>query len=106
MREGAYQNHVIKRLVQTYPGCMVLKNDPVYIQGIPDLIFLIEDFWGMLEVKISARAHKQPNQEFYINKLNQMSYADFIYPECEESVFNDIQQAFSAHRNARVFESE
>lgn len=91
MRENEYQSKIIKRLKKDFPGCVVLKNDPNYIQGIPDLIMLYGDRWVALEVKANNRARHQPNQDYYILKMNEMSYAAFIYPENEEDVFNELQ---------------
>ncbi len=93
MRENAFQHMLIKKIKQRFPGCMVLKNDPNYIQGIPDLIVLHGPRWAALEVKRSARASHRPNQEHYVEKMNQMSYARFIYPENEEEILDELQQA-------------
>lgn len=94
--ESKYQTHVISRLLDTFPGCMVIKNDTQYIQGIPDLLLLHRDKWAMLEVKASQKARAQPNQGYYINLLNSMSFAAFIFPENEDEVFDGIQSAFSS----------
>lgn len=84
---------------------MVMKTNPNYIQGIPDLIILHEEFWASLEVKRSPLEPRQPNQEHYINLFHEWSYAAFIYPENEREVLNEIQQAYRRRRNARVLES-
>lgn len=96
MLENKYQKKVIDRLKNQFPGCVVLKNDPGYIQGMPDLSVFYNDRWAMLEVKKSEAAHHQPNQEYYISKLNEMSYASFIFPENEEEVFDELQRSFEA----------
>ena len=101
LRESAYQHKLIKKLRKTFPGCVVNKNDPNYIQGFPDLTVLYEDRWAALEVKNREKAPHQPNQDYYIQKLNKMSYASFIYPENEKEVFSDLQQAFRSGRKAR-----
>jgi hypothetical protein len=48
MRENRYQAFLIDRLNDMFPGCVVLKNDTDYLQGIPDLLILYEDRWAML----------------------------------------------------------
>jgi hypothetical protein len=104
--ERQYQAKLIKKLECRFPGCFILKMDPDYQQGILDLIILHNDRWGTLEVKASANANVQPNQKFYVEKLNTMSFAAFIYPENEEEVLNALQQAFEPPRRARVSKSK
>jgi hypothetical protein len=101
MRESKYQRELIKRLRVMFPGCVILKNDSSYLQGILDLSILYGDKWAMLEVKASATAPHQPNQDYYVEKFNGMSYAAFIYPENEEEVLSEIQQALRPGRRTR-----
>lgn len=104
-RESPYQAKLIKKLKRMFPGCVVLKNDAGYIQGFPDLTILYEDRWAVLEVKASAGSIQQPNQDYYIDKLHGMSYSAFIYPENEEEVLSDLQQALRPFGSARISES-
>lgn len=101
MLERKYQPIVIKKLRAMFPGCVILKNDTDYMQGIPDLTIFFQDRWAVLEVKASADADEQPNQRFYVEKLNEMSFAAFIYPENEEEVLRELQHAFTSRRAAR-----
>ena len=96
--EKIFQSELIKELIALFPGCIILKNDPTYIQGIPDLLILFEDKWAALEVKKSITASHRPNQEFYVNKMGRMSYANFIYPENKEVVLNELQETFFSRR--------
>lgn len=98
MRESRFQAHVIDRLTELFPGCFILKNDSSYVQGVPDIIVLFEDRWAMLEVKASAKAPSQPNQDYYIEILNSMSFAAFIDPSNQEDVFHELQRAFGTRR--------
>lgn len=94
VRENEYQSELIKKIKTRYPESMILKNDPNYIQGIPDLLVLYSERWVMLEVKASHKASHRPNQEYYIAKLNSMGFARFIYPENEEEVLWDLDEYF------------
>lgn len=98
MKENAYQAVIIRRLNQLFPGCLILKNDPAYLQGVPDLIILFGSRWAALEVKVSHMAPCRPNQEYYISRLSEMSFASFIYPENEERVLNELKFAFSSEQ--------
>lgn len=102
MTENQYQAGLIKRLEQRFPGCMILKNDASYKQGILDLTILYGEKWASLEVKRSASAAVRPNQDYYVQQLGEMSFAAYIYPENEEQVMNALQQAFRSTRRARV----
>ena len=79
-----------------FPGCVVLKNDPNYKQGIPDLLILYKNHWAALECKKSSSASVRPNQSYYIDILQEMSFAKFICPENKKEVLNDLKRAFGA----------
>lgn len=96
MAERDFQSKLIKELKAMFNGCIVLKNDPDYLQGIPDLLVLYKNKWAALECKVSDKANHQPNQDYYVDRMNAMSYAAFICPENKERVLHDIQQAFRA----------
>lgn len=91
--EAQYQAGLIKRLKEKFPGILVLKNDPNWIQGIPDLTLIYHKRWAMLECKRSWNAPHRPNQDYYIEKLNLLSYAAFVYPENEEVIMHDLEHA-------------
>lgn len=97
-KENKFQADLIKEIKDRFNGCVVMKNDPNYIQGIPDLTVLYKDHWAALECKDEAKASHQPNQDYYISKMNDMSYASFIYPENKEDVLNEMEQAFQSRR--------
>lgn len=101
IKESVFQSHVIRRLKMEFPGCVVLKNDSSILQGVPDLIVLYHDRWAMLEVKASSRSRAQPNQRYYVELFDEMSFGAFIYPENEEEVIRDLQHAFTFEGSAR-----
>ena len=98
MLERDYQAKLIKKIEKMLSGCLVLKNDTSYLQGIPDLLILYGDRWAMLEVKNSAYSHHQPNQDYYVDLLDRMSYAAFIFPENEEEILGEVQRALQSDR--------
>lgn len=100
--ESVYQARLIRKIKKLFPGCVVLKNDAAYIQGIPDLTILYGPKWATLEVKKSEDASVQPNQAFFVQYLDDMGFSAFIYPENEEEVLIALQQAFEPPRRARV----
>lgn len=96
--ERDFQAKLIKELKEMFVGCLVIKQPSDYIQGIPDLLILYEGKWAALECKQSESAKKRPNQDYYISKMNKMSYASFISPENKEVVLSELQQAFGINR--------
>lgn len=102
MAENAYQAKLIRKLKRMFPGCEILKNDANYRQGILDLTIFWGPYWAMLEVKASAKARERPNQGYYVEKLNGMSFASFIYPENEREVLAALEEAFSSRGAACV----
>lgn len=94
--ERMFQPDLIKELKTMFEGCLVTKLDTSYIQGLPDLLILYKDKWAILECKRSAHEAKRPNQDFYVNKFNRMSFSRFIYPENKEEVLRELQQAFKS----------
>lgn len=96
--ERDFQRDLIKELKDIFEGCIVMKNDSSYIQGIPDLIVLFNDRWAALEVKKSRTASHRPNQEYYVDKMDDMSFARFVYPENKEDVLDELQQTFFSRR--------
>ena len=94
MRESDFQKDLIKEIKRRFPEAIVLKNDASYKQGIPDLTIYYKDKWACLECKAYKTAHHQPNQDYYISKMNEMSFASFVYPENKEDILDAMEQAF------------
>lgn len=104
MFESQFQKKLVSELKEQYPTAIIFKNESK--QGLPDITILHENGWALLECKRSADADHQPNQDYYVDKANKMSFASFIYPENKEEVMNALQQALRPGRKTRLPESE
>jgi hypothetical protein len=104
--ERNYQPHVIDEIAKRLPGALVQKLDTGYQQGIPDLLILWHDMWAILEVKKARNAKHEPNQDYFVDRLNDMSFSAFIYPENEEAVLDALEQEFKSRWAARGSQSE
>lgn len=96
MKESKFQSNLIKKIKEMFEGCLVLKNDPNHIQGIPDILILYKNKWAALENKKCSNASHQPNQDYYVELMNKMSFSRFIYPENEKEVLDELQRAFQS----------
>ena len=92
--ESAFQKELIDEIKEMFPGCVVIKNDPNYIQGFPDLTILYSDKWAVLEVKKNEKSSHQPNQDYYVDKLDKMGFCSFIYPENKDSILHLLYYHF------------
>ncbi len=97
-KESDFQKSLIYEIKQRLPGAIVTKLDAHYIQGIPDLLILYKDRWASLECKKSEKATHRPNQEYYVELMNKMSFSAFIFPENRTEVLNDLQRALESGR--------
>ena len=96
MLENRFKTKLVKEIKDMFPGCIITHLDPNEIQGIPDLLILYKDKWAALEGKKTADASIRPNQLYYVDRMSEMSYASFIYPENKERVLNEISQLFKS----------
>lgn len=92
--ESGFQDKLRQKLEEMFPGCMVFKMDQK--QGIPDLLVLYKNKWASLECKKSANAKRQPNQDYYVERMNKMSFSSFIYPENREEVLSELRKTFES----------
>lgn len=96
--EDEFRDSLIQEIEERFDGAIVLKNDPDYIQGIPDLLVVYGPYWAALECKRSSKASHRPNQDYYVKKMDEMSFAAFIFPENKEEVLSALQRAFGIGR--------
>ena len=96
MLESEFQSKLIKELKDIFKDCIVLKTDPNYIQGFPDILVLYKNKWAALECKRSRSSSRRPNQMYWVDRLNSFSFSSFIFPENKEEVLNGLQSAFES----------
>lgn len=90
--ESGFQDQLISELEELFPGCMTFKMDQ--IQGIPDLLILYGDQWASLECKKGTQSSHRPNQDYYVNLMDSMSFSRFINKDNKEEVLRELQEAF------------
>lgn len=93
--EGRFQDRLVKDLEVIFDGCLIMKNDPNYRQGIPDLLILFKQRWALLEVKKSANEKPRPNQPWYVDYAQHNSFGAFIFPENRDEVLADLSDYFA-----------
>lgn len=103
--ESKFKTDLIRKIKREFPGAIILKNNANLIQGFPDNIILFEDRWAVFDAKRSATASHRPNQDYWIDLLNNMSYGSFVYPENEGRFLHELQQALRPDRRPRLFVS-
>lgn len=94
--ERSFQASLIRELKKRFDGCIVTKLDSSHIQGIPDLLILHGKHWATLECKRSAKSRHRPNQDYYVERMNEMSFSRFIYPENRKEILDELEQAFQS----------
>ena len=97
-RESKFQKDFMDEIRERYPGCVIMKNDSGYIQGIPDWTILYGDKWAVIEAKAEEDAPHQPNQDYYVDTMNGMSFARFAYPENKDEVLSELHEHFKTAR--------
>lgn len=107
MLESQFQSKLIKELKARFPGCIVMKNDADYIQGIPDLTVLYGNNWAALECKRDTKAiekskKNQETQYYYVQRMNEMSCAYYICPENKKEVLDELEHAFKSDRETCI----
>ena len=92
MKENEFKHKLISKIKEMFPGCIVMKNDAGYIQGIPDITILYKNKWACLECKRSPKASVRPNQKYYAEKMDDMSFARFIDPSNSDEVLDELRR--------------
>ena len=92
-RESNFEKRLIKEIKQLFPGAIVSKLRDT--QGIPDRLILYGSKWAALEIKRELGASHRPNQDWYVEKMDQMSFSRFVYPENKDEVLQALIDFFS-----------
>lgn len=98
--ERDFQKDLVKELKDRFVGAIVTKLDSSHIQGIPDLLILFGDKWATLECKKCSGASHRPNQNYYVDRMNQMGFSKFIFPENKGDVLNELEIYFQQSRKS------
>lgn len=101
-QEAIFEKQLIKKIRAMFPGAVILKNNANLIQGIPDRLILWGPRWAAFDAKDSHNSPKRPNQDYYIELLNDMSLARFVHPQNEEVFLNELQQTLRPSRRPRI----
>jgi hypothetical protein len=99
--ESKFEQDTIAEIRDLFPGCIVMKNDSGYLQGVPDRLILWGPHWAALEFKRSAHERTEPNQPWYVETMNAMSFAAFVFPENKDEILHGLQDAFQSGRQTR-----
>ena len=102
-KESAFQSEVIHELKRRWPGCVVMKNMTGAKDGFPDITVYIGAIWAMLECKRSKNAPHRPNQDWWVDNLNRMGFARFIFPENRKEVMRDLERYVKRMTKVYIF---
>lgn len=99
MLESEYQTEFLNKVRAILPDtdyteCIIIKNDPGYLQGIPDWTVFYGKKWATLEIKRTKHARRRPNQPYYVKLMRNMGYSSFVYPENEQHVLMELINHF------------
>ena len=102
VKEREFRRKLKRELKDIFPGCIILPGDSSETQGFPDLIILYNNKWAALETKKASNSSKRPNQDYWVDVMNKMSFAAFVCPENKEEILNGLQQTLTTRRSARL----
>ena len=90
--ESGFERDTVKKIKERFPGSIVTKLNTK--QGIPDRLILFGGKWATLEFKREKNSPHRPNQDWYVDRMNDMSFSRFIYPENCDEVMRDLTTFF------------
>lgn len=78
--ESRLQTEIKKYLKSKGCYVLVITGIPGIPDGCSDIIFMLEGFWGAIEVKASPKAPYQPLQKETLEKFDEWSWARRVDP--------------------------
>jgi len=94
MLESRFKRKTLKRISERLSGINLDFIHPNR-RSQPDVIILGPKVWAALEFKKEKNSNKQPNQVFYVSRMNEQSYARFVHPGNVEGVLDELEQLFT-----------
>ena len=90
--ESKTQTKLIKFLKKK--GCYVLKTrpGPGVPTGCPDVIFMLEGFWGGAECKALPNSKRQTLQPETVAKLDKWSWCKFVHSENIDEIIQELDK--------------
>lgn len=92
--ESEFASELKEEIRHRFPDCFIIKLDSNQVQGIPDLMILWKEYWAILETKRGLRSVRQPNQEYYVELFDRMSFSAFVHPLNYRDILDDMERAF------------
>lgn len=99
--ENKYQerlmSHLRNDIFNSYGNDVkIFKSSSYAPQGWPDITIIHKSGrWAFLEAKKSQNEPHQPNQDWYVDLLDNWGFAAFIYPENENEVIDELVRYLS-----------
>ena len=90
--ESNFERNLVKEIKKRFPEAIVTKLKDT--QGIPDRLILYRNKWASLECKREEHASHRPNQDWYVDRMNNMSFSRFVFPENKDEVMRDLTAFF------------
>lgn len=98
MLESEFKRKFKNMLEQSYPGCVLVDINPEQFRSFPDLLFLYDKFWATFEMKRTVGSAVRPNQPYWVEKLDNMSFSRFVEPGTAKEVLDDLARAIQSGR--------
>lgn len=97
--EGTFKTKLIGEIEKEFPDCIVTKLEADFKAGIPDILIVNGKQWVTLEAKkskadVTKQRRNKDAQDYYVARMNKMSYSSYVYPENKEEVLNELKVFF------------